>query len=95
MTTRRINSVREALKFVDAEFESNKDGEIVGVHVRCHGCGETAYFKDIHTITSLYDFASKHAVCSEIKKTLPQVPEEDDVWEPEGRFMSRESKRLY
>lgn len=92
---RKINSVREALKYVDADFESNKEGEVIGVRIRCKGCGETAYFQAIYTFTNLYDFANKHAVCTEIKRTLPTVPTEDDVFEPEGRFISRGQKRLY
>jgi hypothetical protein len=93
----KIASVREALKYVDAEFESNEHGEVTGVHVRCKGCGEKRYFHALYTIPSLYEFAGRHAVCTEIKKTLPQVQQqiEDEVWEPEGRFVSRGIKRLY
>ena len=102
---KKINSVRGALEYVNADFEKGEDDEVVGVQVRCKGCEEPAHFQVTPDpvrsvgdgpIEALLEFATRHAVCSEIKATLPKVGvEDDDMWEPEGRFNSRGQKRLY
>jgi hypothetical protein len=110
-TTNKIVSVREAMKYVDVEYERGQNDEIVSVQIRCKGCNEPAHFKvcddpirseNDGPIDVLLNFADRRRICSEIKARIntPVPPRleparEEEVLEPEGRFMSREPKRLY
>jgi len=75
----RITSVREALEYVEADFDYDDEGEIVAVKVKCRGCGVTAEFKVCkepirsdgdQPIETWLDFANRHQVCTEIKERM-------------------------